>query len=1181
MTATAPQVDHVTVPGVGDYAGHSIAISVSCELMKNQLPGTDIAVTTDTAVVQDSAGRPMLFTIGSDSHLRLLATESATATGFTVTDLVEDFAGYSGATAFDVSQDLSGRITVAAALTRADGSGTDIVIAPVVSDDVTQTDWSQFYRLAPKVDGVDPKFVASRIQIGSSDGGNEPFTIAIGAIDGQEYYYRIDAPSSPARKLEFPENVPTSGAGSSMSIGFAFGDRATWFLYSAGQSVTLEATTLPSDGGKSLTYDYSPGYTPSPGAPIPGTLKYNCVATPTGANADSASISSDVYVGSDTGVYLFRGAHAGLLSTVADGLKDVHQLFVTQDAANISVWALCSPSQLYYIYGKKGPAYAWNTPILFNPSVIHIAPMRNKALQANELFVVNQDESVTHHWQDPGTTLWQQRTLSVPKSGYVFDAATFTTTIHVEDDAGNPLPGKTLDVTASEWFYATANGLVYSIDKDNPAALVTDGMGAVTLIAMTADIAPPIVHVTSSIFDKVVNIYPNGAVQKALAAVKSGSDLKNAKTADGQPVVDPSTPQSTCDGVAANMAVMTGTAVTKAPGLGADGNTFVVVEDSARHTGTLEIGGLPRGAAIAMTVRNGVWQQHPEPAALMASFGIEDIFSWPGDALHWLENAFDDAIDYVKQGVTFLQDGASFVLREIEDGFEIALKFGSTLLRFALTTIGAVFKALNWLLKLVGIDLKMILAWLGHLFGWDDIWDTHKVLASMMRTGIDYAVSRGSAEIEQLRQIVADTFATAKQQLSDLVLAPGDADIKPKTQDLEQRSTPVSITARSSPGSFSQYQVQHSGMLEGSTLSQAEAPERLAAFLHDTVTPAIMGLVNDLEKDLDDIANLCRDPGSTVAEAKKLAVRLADKVLDPVSQIVDALFQFVEPLLKRVRSALEEEFEIPFLTEFYEFITDLLGDGEDFTVINGLALLLSIPLVELWKAATGSAPFADSSYGLGSPTLFEQFAPGGAPALTPGIRATALTADEADDPEPSQADQDYSRYGGGIAALAGMAGAVFELTWLADGKEPDSAKKIGLALGTARSACTFPVPVKSGDVAWRLRLTSWALSTMEVVVNYFIDGEPLKGGLNGSIDTVILILSLVADGLDSPGPLGWATDVISNGSAPVRGFGAAAKEEYSTATGTAFGVIGAGLGVGDAAAGLAPAAIYYLLNVGG
>jgi hypothetical protein len=378
-TATAPALDHITVPGAGEQTGRSVNIGVSCELMKNQLPGTDITATTDTAVVQDASGAPMIFTIGSDGHLRLLTMASPTATGFTVIDLMAGFPGYQATTAFDVVQDQTGRISLAAALTRADGSGTDVVIMGPVSDDLAKTDWAAFGRLAVKVTGIASTFTGSRIQMGSTDGGNTPFTIIVGTIGGEDFYYRVDGPQSPATELEFPENVLAEKTQVDLSIGFAFGDRATWFLYSTGEGQTLEATTLPADGGKSLTYDYGPGQ-----GSIPADLQYTCMATPTGANTDSFSVSSDVYVGTESGVYLFQGARTASIATVTDQLKDVHELTVTQDEESISVWAVCSPNELYYIYGKKGPTYTWNAPILFNPSVIHVAPIRSRLRRANE-----------------------------------------------------------------------------------------------------------------------------------------------------------------------------------------------------------------------------------------------------------------------------------------------------------------------------------------------------------------------------------------------------------------------------------------------------------------------------------------------------------------------------------------------------------------------------------------------------------------------------------------------------------------------------------------------------------------------------------------------------------------------------------------------------------------------------
>src|SRR5579872_1066410 len=129
---TTPAVDRVSLAGAGPQAGKSLTMGVACELMHNQLPGSPIEPTTDIAVVQDKAGNPMIFTIGSDRKLRLIRSDSGSTTGFTAIDLSAGFTGSSGAAAFDVSEDLAGHITLVVAMLRGDGPATNLFIAPML-----------------------------------------------------------------------------------------------------------------------------------------------------------------------------------------------------------------------------------------------------------------------------------------------------------------------------------------------------------------------------------------------------------------------------------------------------------------------------------------------------------------------------------------------------------------------------------------------------------------------------------------------------------------------------------------------------------------------------------------------------------------------------------------------------------------------------------------------------------------------------------------------------------------------------------------------------------------------------------------------------------------------------------------------------------------------------------------
>jgi hypothetical protein len=322
---TKPMVDNVKVPGVGRMAGKTLSFFVSAELMKNQQAASPVDATGSTIVLQDSNGKPMILSIGTDQKLWLLRYDESSPSGWEAIDLGAGFPGYGAAAAFDAAQDGQGRISLAVALAREGATGTDVFTAALLSDDSSKTNWSKLASIASKVDQIDPTFVADTIEVGVTDDGEPPIVVVSGAIGSQEYYYRINAAGQPARKLEFPENVAGNlKALQGISLGYVRGFKGVFFLYRQGESQTLECSVTAPDIG-TATVDFSPGN----GAIAPD-VRYNCMAAPP-AGATASRISSDIFVGTDKGIYVIRNADTNTFEKVTDQLTDVHEIIVRQD----------------------------------------------------------------------------------------------------------------------------------------------------------------------------------------------------------------------------------------------------------------------------------------------------------------------------------------------------------------------------------------------------------------------------------------------------------------------------------------------------------------------------------------------------------------------------------------------------------------------------------------------------------------------------------------------------------------------------------------------------------------------------------------------------------------------------------------------------------------------------------
>ncbi|HWB49298.1 MAG TPA: hypothetical protein VG651_09325 [Stellaceae bacterium] len=1194
-----PVVDTVVLPAPKSIPGGAVTVHVSSELMKNQQSASPIEPGKSILVAQDNSGRPLIFTIGPDRHLRLLSSDSGSVSGWAVSELSAGLTGYDAVTAFDVTEDAKGRISVAFAAKRAAAAGSDIFVAPLLDTASAGPDWSKFAALSHRVAGIDQGFVPEQIRMGASDDDGAPLVIVSGNIAGRKVYYRASGVGAAAVELEFPENVnPDDDGLLALSCGHAFGQRGIFFLYKIGDTQTLECATLADAKEGSQHYDYSPD---NPQVqPVLGGQRYNCIAT-----AHGGGPSSDLYVGTDRGVYVFLNASARALQKVTERLKDVREILVRQDSDNISLWVLCSPNRLYYVYGKKGPTIDWHPPILFKDGVVHIAPLRNRRRQANELFLVDQDLNLVHFWQDPVHTLWQQRLMKAPHGNYLLDFASYTTQLHFADANGNGLAAQPLRITAAEWMYVVVNGRTYILDRDNPATVATDVMANVTIVAMAADMSTPILHVESDLFDNILNIYANGKVAKGLGAIHSGDDLRQERTQDHKPVLAAGVGPSTADGVAAQIGQLTTAGGSLVDGKRVGANIFVAVDDK-KHSGRLRSVDLPGDFVLGMRLVDSVWEPHA--AARLGEHGpggiVDDFTEFAGDALHWLDTAFVAFVDGVKlieEGVTYLKDGVSFVIHKIDDGLQFVLTLPGRIVNIALKSLGAIFRVLGWVLKLVGIALKDLLAWLGHLFGWDDIWETHKVIAKMMTNGLDTFARHITSELEGWRAALRTEFNKIEQQLDRLAATDSLRGLGFRNTANAGDGGQNSSVLHSPPANWSFYQIQHGGLLDGGgafeTLAAAPAgSDPLLQFVTETAIPTLTKLGSDVGKDASDLKRLLSDGGASVADIVKFAADLAKTAVEPAALLFDGFVQLLEGLLSVFRQALEDDLDIPFLSDFYELVTDLLtdGDGERLTGINGTALLLAIPLTIACKAATGEAPFHSGRFGLSDSTLFDRLIAGlegeaphdRAPRALPGIAGGFTYTATA---------RKYAHIGGMAASIAGIAGTLINV-FTSAGWKWKPLPIIQFACGVCKYACTFPLKPPADDtaaeVSYGFRLAAYTGGALNVFAQGVVAlvatlrncpapvTDTWKGGWTIGCDALVFTAACVSDAINTVEAggrvmtgLSLVPDILSNGGGVIMGIGQASPPGsevrlYALPGGAAFALVGAGIAFAVALAAL-------------
>ncbi|KAJ6113507.1 hypothetical protein N7523_006824 [Penicillium sp. IBT 18751x] len=1204
----APVIDKFSLKGTEkDFSQENVDISVSCELMSNSQAGLPVSVTQDMVVVQDNTGQPLLFGIGIDKRFNLLTSVSGgSASGWATQNLLDSFPEYATATAFDVVQDTSGRISIAFCLQKNKDPGIDVFFASLLSNDLSRTDFGKLSALSTKVSGLDNVFVPNAIGLGSSDDGNRPVLTVEGLTNSKHIYYQLQAGDTTAQRLEFPEQLdPTPDSLLAHRMGHNFGQRANYFLYVIGQSKHISVITTADANEGSLAYDYSPGNNELPSAFR--SLDYNTIETAT-SRPDPVDPASDLYIGARTGVYRIPNGKAASMELVSGDISDVHEIQAILDGDDISLWVTASPNKLYYIYGHRSPgntSVAWRTPILFASNVLQVAAMRSAVKKANELFVLTQDQSITHYWQDPASTIWRSKVAVIKNDPYVLNLDSYTSHVHLEAK-GLPLNGQIVKVTSSEWQYCVINGLMYSLDEDVAAEIPTDPMGNITIISTAVDISPPVLHIQSDAFLETINIYPNGKIHAHLQSITSGDSLKKALTQDGKPVLSQDTSAETANGVAANVMTLHSAAVQSFPPTLA-GNTFVSIEkpiqpspiankasaSKLKHTlnAPLTANHLPDNFATGLQFKRGTWNLHTlhtaqavVKQAKMAKFSLGDLTDIAGDVWHHLEELGGEIISAVENAPIVLSEGINFIISKAQGVLQFILTIGDKVVSIALKSFLLVFKALNYILKLVGIDISKLLAWLGHLLGWDHIWNTHKMIASTLTNFLDFAEANSAKYIDMARVASKSVADTLEKSLKAIIL-PDNLKTQTPAATASQANSKDESTAWNSPQSnFAAYHFMHSASGGASPAKNAALPTVKAVsspgnpvtqIFDDVLKPIADVLISKIGTDAGDVLALVRN--HTMDDLRQLAFDVSDTIISVFATLVDGLLKLIEDVIGEFKGLLETEWNLPIISDLYELVSELLGDGEKFSIVNGISFLVAIPIVVVTEIAGIGSLEQHNTFGMDHPGFPQTLASQMDPTQRPVIKATSLSTkglttmnlDAAADP-PSSDLVTYSGIAGLIAAGLGVFGSIGDIFDTKYEIELDRTWKVGLIIGQA--VFGFPIQDESEKEGqdnyqpWIWRVLTWLASSIYDVIEeweekftFGADGDTNRAIGRAVLDFFCIVITLGVDTLEniySSAPETLSSDLACNLGGLAYALGEANKSEELSVVGSGMAILG-------------------------
>ena len=291
------------------------------------------------------------------------------------------------------------------------------------------------------------------------------------------------------------------------------------------------------------------------------------------------------------------------------------------------------------------------------------------------------------------------------------------------------------------------------------------------------------------------------------------------------------------------------------------------------------------------------------------------------------------------------------------DAFNFVVRMGEAVYRFTLDTLEMIGNALTWIFDKVLEIIETVIEWIGFIFDWGDIQATHRSIVSLTNGALDTWAQKAdmasnsiNAYFDGLRDVIQGVNG---ESLPDKL---GSAPADKGTVDTNR---PGNSAMDSTKVKWSQYQCTHGGAYKGAVVQDTQDTRAGATPFEEFWSGVLGPLVETLGDMLHDVGRSIFDmfnPTSSTSPKEvlsELGTDLLLDVLDGIKEIANGLAQIGSSLLNDFKSALNYKITIPVFSFLYK---EFLSGGSDLTVLDGLALILAIPVTIATKLIKSEAP---------------------------------------------------------------------------------------------------------------------------------------------------------------------------------------------------------------------------------
>ena len=332
-------------------------------------------------------------------------------------------------------------------------------------------------------------------------------------------------------------------------------------------------------------------------------------------------------------------------------------------------------------------------------------------------------------------------------------------------------------------------------------------------------------------------------------------------------------------------------------------------------------------------------------------------FSWTGgDVFGAIKDGIAKVAKFVVSTVT---NGVKFSLHIVIDnvkyGWNALVEYGSTFVQKTFDLVQEVFDK-------VKVSFEHLFGWLAYIFNWQDILKTQQVLSYT----IDQTFELIEEAIEDFKKMVDANISNLEtwisQNFSQVISSFSGANSLGQYQTANNTPNPQAAALTSTNFLFT-------GVLNNANSMQLAGGGPVGARLTDDATQKLDALMQKITVEVGSLQSTTaftnaityfKQMGGSTDQAFQMLISgllsviegLALAALEGAKAVFDLLCDAAKHIVHGVREAIEAEWNIPFVSELYAYITN----GGTFTGLNLMSLLLAIPATAFYKLVYKAAP---------------------------------------------------------------------------------------------------------------------------------------------------------------------------------------------------------------------------------